>query len=190
MIGTLVSVFGILGGVFTVFFFSPMTDYFGVRCVYLMGISAAVPCFALFPIISCLARNSASGLGMAVWVAVGTQLALCAMVWMCYGTSDSEESNCQLAHMSDAITGAAFIFIAGAAPNKASLGATNGIAQLLVSITRAVGPAFVNSVYSVSIDTEHHYLNGKLVYYVTVMLSVGAVWMGSLLPKHPFKDAK
>ena len=104
MIGTLVSVFGTLGGVFTVFFFSPMTDYFGVKCVYLMGISAAVPCFALFPIISYLARNSTSGLGMAVWVAVGTQLALCAMVWMCYGTSDSEESNRQRTHMSDAIT--------------------------------------------------------------------------------------
>ena len=99
MIGTLVSVFGILGGVFTVFLFSPMTDYFGVKCVYLMGISAAVPCFALFPMISYLARNSTSGLGMAVWVAVGTQLGLCAMVWMCYGTFDLEDKASTYTHV-------------------------------------------------------------------------------------------
>ena len=85
VIGTLVSFFGILGGVFTLFFFSRMTDYFGVKYVYLIGISAAVPCFALFPVISHLASTSTSGLGIAVWGAVGVQLALCAMVWMCYG---------------------------------------------------------------------------------------------------------
>jgi hypothetical protein len=81
-----------------------------------------------------------------------------------------------------------FIFIACAAPNKASLGATNGIAQLSVSIMRAVGPALASSMFSLSIDKDHHYMNGGLVYYVTVALSLGAIWVGSLLPKHPRKD--
>ena len=80
-----------------------------------------------------------------------------------------------------------FIFIAAAAPNKASLGATNGLSQVAVSVVRAVGPALVNSIYSLSID-EDHYTNGELVYYVTIALSLGAVWVGSLLPKHPWKD--
>ena len=31
-------------------------------------------------------------------------------------------------------------------------------------------------------------MNGGLVYYATVALSVGAIWAGSFLPKHPFKD--
>ena len=88
------------------------------------------------------------------------------------------------------ISGAVFIFIAAAAPNKASLGATNGIAQFSVSIVRAVGPALASSMYSLSIDKEHHYMNGGLVYYVTVTLSIGALWVGSLLPKRPFKDMK
>jgi hypothetical protein len=84
-----------------------------------------------------------------------------------------------------------FIFIAAAAPNRASLGATNGVAQLSVSIVRAVGPALVSSVYSLSIDKEHHYMNGGLVYYLTVALSFGAIWVGSLLPKRPFdKETK
>jgi len=31
-------------------------------------------------------------------------------------------------------------------------------------------------------------MNGGLVYYVTVALSLGAIWAGSLLPKNPWKD--
>ena len=86
------------------------------------------------------------------------------------------------------ILGGVFIFITAAAPNRASLGATNGLAQLLVSVVRAIGPALVTTTYSLSIDKEHHYLNGGLVHYVTIVLSLGAIWMGSLLPKRPFKD--
>ena len=88
------------------------------------------------------------------------------------------------------ISGAVFIFIAAAAPNKASLGATNGLAQLSVSAMRAVGPAFVSSVYSLTIDEKHHYMNGGLVYYVTASLGVCGILVGSLLPKHPFKRMK
>ena len=82
-----------------------------------------------------------------------------------------------------------FIFIAAAAPNKASLGATNGLAQLTVSILRSIGPALTNSMFSLSVDENHHYMNGGLVYYVTVMLSLGAIWAGFLLPKRSFRDA-
>jgi hypothetical protein len=48
----------------------------------------------------------------------------------------------------------------------------------------------VNSIYSLSIDEDHHYMNGRLVYYVTVALSLGAIWVGSLLPKHPWEGRK
>lgn len=80
------------------------------------------------------------------------------------------------------------MFIAAAAPNKASLGATNGLAQITVSIVRAIGPTLVSSLFSLSIDKDHHYMNGGLVYYVTVTLGFCAIWAGSLLPKKPFKD--
>jgi hypothetical protein len=83
-----------------------------------------------------------------------------------------------------------FIFVAAAAPNRASLGATNGVAQFLGSIVRAVGPALANSMYSLSIDKEHHYMGGGLVYYMTVTVSLGAIWMGSLLPERPFGNTK
>ena len=208
VIGTVMSFFGILNGVFTVFFFSRMTDYFGAKGVFLIGMTAAVPCFSLFPLISHLGHNSmerSGGLGTEVWVTVGIQVALSVLICLCYGTSLSlslsQGSKSQLylyppflpftrASGRLYISGAVFIFIAAAAPNRASLGATNGLAQLSVSIVRAVGPALVTSVYSLSIDKEHHYMNGRLVYYMTVALSLCAIWAGSLLPKRAFKEMK
>lgn len=80
------------------------------------------------------------------------------------------------------------MFIAGAAPNRASLGATNGFAQLTVSILRSIGPTLANSMFSLSVDEKYHYMNGGLVYYVTVTVGLGAIWAGLLLPKHPFRD--
>ena len=91
-IGTIMSVSGILSGIFTVFLFSPMTDYFGVKRVYLIGAIAAVPCFALFPVMNYLARGSieCSGrLGLGVWVVVGLQILMRMLNAQCYGTSAS-----------------------------------------------------------------------------------------------------
>ena len=127
---------------------------------------------------------------MEVWVAVGLQVVMAVvLICSCYGTSAPEELNhlsiCFL-HLS--VSGAVFIFIAAAAPNKASLGATNGLAQVSVSAVRAVGPALASSMYSLSIDEDHHYMGGWLVYYVVVALSLGAIWVGSLLPEHPWRD--
>ena len=87
------------------------------------------------------------------------------------------------------VPGAIYIFIAAAAPNEASLGATNGLAQVSGSIVRAVGPALTSSMYSLSIGKDHHYMGGLLVYYVILVLSLGAIWMASLLPKRPWRDA-
>ena len=193
-IGTVMSFNGILNGVFMVFFFPRMANYFGVKGVYMMGVAATILCFTLFPVINYLARNSierGGGLGTEVWVVVGFQVAVSVLLSMCYGTSTSKKSHCIWTSSSLSLaSGAVFIFIAAAAPNKASLGTTNGFAQLSVSIARAIGPALANSLYSLSIDEDHHYMNGGLVYYVTVALSLCVVWVGTLLPKHPFKDAK
>ena len=90
MIGTILSIFGVLNGVYRVFFFSWTTDRFGVKGVYLMGITASVPCFGLFPIINRLARNSVEGggrLGMEVWVAVGLQVIMAVLIASSFGAS-------------------------------------------------------------------------------------------------------
>ena len=50
----------------------------------------------------------------------------------------------------------------------------------MVSIIRAVGPATVSSLFSLSI--EKGYLGGYLVYYFLALTAFGSLWVGSLLP--------
>ncbi|KAF8896546.1 major facilitator superfamily multidrug-resistance, DHA1 sub-family [Infundibulicybe gibba] len=158
-IGNLMAIFGILNGVFQVFFFAKIHDRWGSKRVFTAGMVSAIPLFILFPIISQLAKSQ--GLGAAVWALVVTQIIIS------IGTSLSY--------------GAIFIFISAASPNRASLGATNGLSQMSVSIMRAIGPAAANSMFSLSI--EKNYLGGYLVYYVLVAVVGVSVFVASKLPR-------
>ena len=77
------------------------------------------------------------------------------------------------------------MYISSAAPNKRSLGATNGVAQTMVSIQRTVGPAVAASLFAFSLD--NNIWGGNFVY--VVLLAV--VWVGLgvalQLPKNTWK---
>ena len=91
VIGKILTFFGVLSGVFAVFYSPRMADCVGVKWVYLVGATAAIPCFSLFPFINQLARNSdvegSDGLGVEVWVAVGLQVVMAVLICTCYGMS-------------------------------------------------------------------------------------------------------
>lgn len=70
--------------------------------------------------------------------------------------------------------------MAAAAPSRAVLGATNGLAQVTVSVMRAIGPACAGALYSLSV--ERGWLGGLFVYVVLSGVVLGAVGVGSLLP--------
>ncbi|KAI0316457.1 MFS general substrate transporter [Amylostereum chailletii] len=139
-IGLILSAFGIINGIFQVFFFARIHDHWGTKNVFIAGISSCIPVFALFPVMNFLAREQ--GIGHAVWAIVALQIVISLGISLCYGC--------------------VFIYIAASAPNKASLGATNGLAQMLVSVTRTFGPAAANSLFSLSI--KHQYMHGNMVY--------------------------
>ena len=82
--------------------------------------------------------------------------------------------------------GCIFIYITASTPNRASLGSVNGLAQLSVSIVRALGPAAANSLFSLSIDPTRHYLGGNLVYWALSGLTIFALFAASLLPAKPW----
>ncbi|KAF8630252.1 hypothetical protein AX15_003029 [Amanita polypyramis BW_CC] len=161
MIGNILSAFGILNGIFQVFFFAKVNDKFGTKNIFIFGIAAGFPIFALFPVINYFARTS---YGIGVILAVALQVVISVLTSLSYG--------------------AVFIFIQGSAPNRASLGATNGLCQMTVSVMRAIGPAAANSLYSLSIEKE--YLGGNLVYYILMIIVGGALYVAFLLPRHPF----
>ena len=57
----------------------------------------------------------------------------------------------------------------GAAPNKNSLGATNGLGQLAASVVRAIAPAGASSLFALSLD--RNWLGGHGVYVIFTVLA-------------------
>ncbi|OSD06359.1 MFS general substrate transporter [Trametes coccinea BRFM310] len=165
-IGMILSLYGVTNGIVQIFLFGRIHDRFGTKRVYLTGIASVLPVFALFPFINELARLE--GLSTTVWALVLGQALLSIIINFSYGC--------------------VFIFITASAPNKASLGSVNGMAQMVVSIMRTVGPATANSLFSLSIDTQHHYMNGYFVYYALSALVVFAFWVGTFLPDKTMSD--
>ena len=77
-------------------------------------------------------------------------------------------------------SGVIFMFITASAPNKRSLGATNGLSQMTVSIARAIGPALSTSLFSFSV--ENNIFGGFGVYVIFAILSILALRLATRLP--------
>ncbi|TFK69972.1 MFS general substrate transporter [Pluteus cervinus] len=157
-IGNVLSLFAIVNCALQAFFFARLQRRFGSKRVFLTGVTSTIPFVLMFPLINHLARKQ--GLSTLVWALVYGQVALSVLLNASYG--------------------AILIFIVAASPNRASLGATNGLNQMTVSLTRALGPALFATVWSLTI--EHKYLHGQLVYLVLVGVSLLSIFIGSLLP--------
>ena len=78
------------------------------------------------------------------------------------------------------ITACINVFITCAAPNKRSLGATNGLAQTTRLVASIVGPAFGASLFAFSV--ERNLLGGYAVHGVVFLVSSIAVILGLQLP--------
>ena len=77
------------------------------------------------------------------------------------------------------------MYISSAAPNKRSLGATNGVAQTMVSIQRTVGPAAAASLFAFSL--ENNVLGGNFVYVVLLVVVCAGLGVAVQLPKNTWK---
>ncbi|KAH8833027.1 MFS general substrate transporter [Flagelloscypha sp. PMI_526] len=159
-IGRLLSIRAIINAVFQVCFFSRVHDTIGSKNTFLLGVSAFFPIFTLFKIINLAALDPAWGQG---WVngMLAIQVLCSLIVSMSYGT--------------------VMIYINSSAPNTRSIGATNGVCQMIVSIMRGIGPAAGNSLFSLTL--QRGYLDGWLVYVVFLVFTVVTTWIGTLLPE-------
>jgi hypothetical protein len=72
VIGNILATFGIINGLFQVFFFAKIHDTWLSKKTYVVGIICLFPAFACFPAMSLLAQKQ--GLIPAVWVLVAIQL--------------------------------------------------------------------------------------------------------------------
>ncbi|TFY61951.1 hypothetical protein EVJ58_g4187 [Rhodofomes roseus] len=165
-IGAILSVYGITNGTLQILTFSKLTDHFGAKRIYVYGLIAAFPVFALMPVINFVAREEGHSVNM--WALIALQSFISIPVNFCYGS--------------------VFIFITASSPNRASLGSVNGLSQMSVSIMRAIGPAMANSIFSLSIDESHHLLGGMFIYLFLAFLAIIALGGAMLLPAQVWKD--
>lgn len=181
-IGIILAALGVLNGTLQALFFVRLHDWLGGRNLYLFSVFSCFPMLALFPVISSTAKvQGPSGF---VYLLVGIQLLLFVVLYSAYGTHDTQSRSGRL--LTVTCTGVVFIYINASAPNRASIGATNGLAQTVVSVTRAIGPALVNTAYSLSI--ERQFLGGNMVYWLMVAMTWIAIGVGFVLPRRLWCD--
>ena len=82
-IGNILSIFGVLNGVFQIFFFARINDRWGSKRVFFSGVASGIPVFALFPVINYLARHN--GYSTTVWIAVGFQIVISIALSLSFG---------------------------------------------------------------------------------------------------------
>ncbi|KAF8071615.1 member of major facilitator superfamily multidrug-resistance, DHA1 sub-family [Lyophyllum atratum] len=158
-IGNILAIYGTLNGCIQVLFFAQIHDYLGSKKTYMAGIASAIPLFLVFPIISLLAKTF--GLVILLWIVLGVQIILPTAFSFAFG--------------------AIFMYITAASPNPESLGAMNGLSQMLASVMRGIGPGFANGLFSLTV--EKNYLGGYLVYYVLMAVAAVATVVATSLPR-------
>ncbi|KAG2146253.1 major facilitator superfamily domain-containing protein [Suillus clintonianus] len=159
-IGAIFAISAFASGAFQILFYARLHDRFGAYVILLTGLCSGIPVVILFPVINALAR--AHGIGLAVWLAVAIQQVLMAIFDMCFACIA--------------------LFIRASAPNRASIGATNGVIQLVAGGARIIGPASGAAVFSYSMQEGH---DAWLAYYFFVTLGFLAVGTSVFLPRDP-----
>lgn len=159
-IGLVLATYGVFNGCFQAFFAQKCISRLGYRRCVILGTAAFVPMAILFPVINSLARMW--GRTLLVWVLVAVQISF--HVFVDFGFSSI------------------FTYISYSARDRNSLGAVNGVGQVLVSILRAIGPASVTSLFALSV--EFNLLGGHAVYVVMGGLSfLATCFVARLLPE-------
>ena len=159
-IGTILGTVGLLDGVAQALFLARIVHAWGPKRVFQLGLAMFVPLFALYPIMSLYAR--AHGLTWVVWAMVGVQNVLRCVMHMSFGTI--------------------FLFITSSAPDRRVLGAVNGVAQVVASVVRAVGPAAATSLFATSL--ERNWLGGYGVYAILIPSCILLSSVSTFLPTH------
>ncbi|KAH9054514.1 MFS general substrate transporter [Lactarius vividus] len=164
-IGLWISGYGFINGIFQFVALPRMVGRFGPRRIFLACIFLYFPAYIMFPLENLALRHSSRDPNLAAGLLIVLQL---------LATS-----------FSDMGFGVIFMYISSAAPNRRSLGATNGVAQMVVSIQRAIGPAAAASLFAFSL--ENGILGGNFVYVVLLALVCVGLCVATQLPKNTWK---
>ncbi|KAH9036947.1 hypothetical protein EDB85DRAFT_2142737 [Lactarius pseudohatsudake] len=163
-IGLWMSAYGCLNGLVQFTLFPRVVARLGPGRVFLTSIAAYVVIYTMFPFENLAARAKST----AVWLLVVLQLASICITNMGFNS--------------------VFMFIAAAAPNKRSLGATNGLAQTVVAVQRMVAPAAAASLFAFSLAND--ILGGNFTYVVLLTVVCFGLGVAAQLPRHTWRHGE
>ncbi|KAI0302896.1 major facilitator superfamily domain-containing protein [Multifurca ochricompacta] len=160
-IGLWMAGYGFLNGIFQFVAFPHVVGRFGPRGVFISSILVFIPIYILFPFENLALRHASGDANVIAPLLIALQL--------CFVS------------FSDMGFSSVFMYITSATPNKRCLGATNGLAQTMVSIQRTVGPAAAASLFAFSLN--NNVLNGNFTYVVLLVVVGGVLCVAVQLPK-------
>lgn len=184
-IGLWMAGYGSLNGILQFVAFPHIVGRFGPRRVFIAGIAAFAPVYLMFPFENLSLRHAGSGANVIPWVLVVLQLGLISISDLGFGKFFA---NSQFMHHTEDgwnSLGSVFMYVCSAAPNRRSLGATNGLAQTMVSVQRTVAPAAAASLFAFSVKND--VLGGHLTYVVLLAAVCGGLCVAVQLPKTIWK---
>jgi MFS family permease len=164
-IGLWMAGYGFLNGIFQFVAFPLIVGRLGPRRVFIASVLCFFPVYIMFPFENLALRDSGRGMSVIAGLLIMLQLSAISLTDMGFS--------------------AIFMYISSAAPNKRSLGATNGIAQTMVSIQRTVGPAAAASLFAFSLDSN--ILGGNFAYVVLLVIVWVVLGVALQLPKNTWK---
>ncbi|KAG2064027.1 MFS multidrug-resistance DHA1 sub-family [Suillus decipiens] len=159
-IGAIFAILASVGYTIQILFYTPLHDHFGAYPILMAGLGSGIPIVILFPVINALAR--AYGIGWVVWLAISIQLLLRAILDMSYASMA--------------------LFIRASAPNRTSIGAINGVIQMVGAGARIVASSCGGAAFSYSMQTGR---DAWLVYYFFMAMGFLAIGTSLFLPRDP-----
>ncbi|KAG8942938.1 hypothetical protein FRC03_002807 [Tulasnella sp. 419] len=172
-IGLTLSSIGILATLVNLFIFPPLQLNFGTVVVYRACFVIQAIIVGLFPIIriTALAEHRAqesritgsgpfeavlSGPGPVTKVAVGIMVIFKSLGGMIFACN--------------------MILVNRASPSRMSLGAVNGLAQMVASAMRACGPTIATVFFALSVDPKYNVMKGQLSLLYLLVLAFGGIF--------------
>ncbi|KAJ3880341.1 MFS general substrate transporter [Lentinula edodes] len=173
-LGSILGSWGILNILFPTFGIPRMIRYFGPWKVQLMGMMCPLLILSSLITLNILAKRPVGGNDdLLFWVVVAIQFGSYTLMNMGFG---------------ELFFPTAQMFVINGAPNQAALGTTNGLLQTAKTLSKTIAPVFAMSLFSIS--KEYNVLNGYLVYFFFIVVTLLGIMTVSKLPKELLNLAK
>ncbi|KAJ7679392.1 major facilitator superfamily domain-containing protein [Mycena polygramma] len=164
-IGLMMGLVGVSNAIIQAFLGGGLIRYFGARRIMNAAFCALVAMFALYPLLTILARRAGRVDGPVIAVLV-FQLGCNTMIYFALA--------------------AMMLFVMDSAPNRANVGAVTGLSQMVGTVPLV--PAFTSSLFALS--TKHNLAGGHLVYIVLILIACCGLRCSLLLPHHLRSESK